>query len=410
MRASRLLAPGARALACLPVLLFTFSACGDDDPPAGPEGHGGQGGATSSSTGEPSTTGSGGGGGSAAEGAGGQGGGGGGPPVAVCGDGILQEPEACDDGAAASGDGCDAGCGVEYILDSGHIDVFEITYDEATDQLATRVKDTTDLYALTKVFRAPAEVVVDVNEALAALEVPADLPPEFAFLGPPGTTFFLLDQVQQEGLPWPGWSTERLLDSLPLGMTLPDVPDPLKLAIDVQGPGDVFAFQVDGNGLPVSKYIDTVDPAPDVIPMHPSTHIHTAWAFTEAGDYTLTATPELQTSRGTIAGPAEAFRFHIGAPLIAKADAPMVTVEGGGPVVYSVGDPVHLEAVLSPPLNPARFDWYRWVESYDLVPGEHAATIDFIADAPVEALYSAALISISTARVLSVGTTSVTVQ
>jgi cysteine-rich repeat protein len=389
-------------------LLIALTACGDDDA-----GSGGADTATTTTTtsSSSSSTAQGAGGTAGDGGAGGQAEGGSGGTLPQCGDGVRDAAtEACDDGDTIAGDGCSDICAIELILDQGHIDLFEITYDEPTNELVTRVKDTTALYTLLAAYHRPADVTIDIDETVAAVEIPPDLPPEFDFLGPAGSLIYLLDQVQQPGLPWPGWSTERLLDSLPVGLSVPDVPDAVRLAVEIQGPGDVFTFETDGFGLPTSRYIDTVDPAPDVIPMTRSAHSHTAWVFTEVGEYALTATPELQTSQGIVTGPPELFRFHVGAPLIPSAPAAVVTVEGGSPPPYVVGETVELQAMLETPISGAFFNWYSWVDHYELVPDEHAAVYQFSAVAAGEWLYTAAVVSPSNGRILGVGATMVQVE
>ena len=47
------------------------------------------------------------------------------PPVAVCGDGTIEAPEACDDGNNFSGDGCIFDCSKEEICGDGFRDYAE---------------------------------------------------------------------------------------------------------------------------------------------------------------------------------------------------------------------------------------------------------------------------------------------
>jgi surface-anchored protein len=290
------------------------------------------------------------------------------------------------------------------------MDLFEIAYDVTSHAPTVHVKDTTALYSLTAAFRSPESVIVDIDEKLAGMAVPEDLPPEFGFLGQAGTPIFLLDITQQEGLPWPGWSTERLLETLPASVHVSNPDEAVTIAIKVNGPGNVFTFQPDAQGLPVARYIDTVDAAPDVIPVGQSTHVHTSWVFTAAGDYTLTATPTLSTSQGPLTGAPSTFRFHIGSRLVTPVEPQVVSVSGGDPAKYSVGAQVHLRAAETPDVPAPRYDWYRFDGGYELLSGEHLDELHVVAMVAGGTLYSAALIAPATGRILGLGTAPVTVE
>jgi cysteine-rich repeat protein len=414
--------------------LVLFLACGSDDP-AGPDsqagaagqgaeaGHGGSptgdGGSTVARAGEGGTAsggespaGEGGASGGAPDPSAGQAGAGGSveDPHSTCGNGVLEATESCDDANTSSDDGCSDECRVEYLLDQGHLDLFELTYDEASQGLRLRVKDDTGLYQLDRHFREPEAVVVDVDAELAAFTVPEELGPDWAFLGSGGDTIYLLDQVQQDGLPWPGWNTERLLTSLPPSVELPQGDRPVQLVVDVMGPGEVFTFMSDGGGSPIHRYVSTDDDEPDVILAAPSSHEHTAWAFTAVGDYYLTVTPTLATSNsGTLTGPPSTYRFHIGSRLAPIEAAPELTISGGGAAEYDVHDTIRLSVSQSPSSTLQRYDWYRFVDGYVAIEGEHADTLSAHAAVAGDFLYTAALIGRS-GRVAALGVTSVLVK
>lgn len=197
-----------------------------------------------------------------------------------------------------------------YRLTRGHIDLFEVTYSTASSGLVLNVKDDSRLYSATASFRRPGDVSVEVDQTIARIELP-ELGPEWSFLGEPGDVRWYLPEVQEADLPWPGWSSQRLEGTLPAGTSLAET-DPVKLAVAVDGPGDVFAFMTDPGGMPINKYVDTDDPAADVIPMTSNTHAHTNWFFTQPGDYTLTVTPSATTSTGgTINGTAADYLIRV---------------------------------------------------------------------------------------------------
>lgn len=199
------------------------------------------------------------------------------------------------------------------VLTSGHIDLFELTYDTETAGLRLQVKDGTGLYSPETVFRDPGEVTIAVDEQLSRVVIPEGLPPEYDFLGEPGDVVYDLPFTQDPQLPWPGWSTERLVGSLPDGVELSPTGDVVEFAVSVDGPGEVHTFMSDAVGMPVAHYVDTTDGGPDVIPATSHQHAHTEWVFTELGDYTLTVTPSATTTSGaTLTGPAEVYHFRIG--------------------------------------------------------------------------------------------------
>lgn len=201
-------------------------------------------------------------------------------------------------------------------LSRGHLDAMEVTFDPATSKPRLLVKDDTQLYADTTVFRSPGDVTIDIDDERAAFEVPADLGSDYAFLGEPGDIVYLVPEVQDPELPWPGWSTERLQASTPPGITLASGPDAVELDVDVTGPGNVHTFMSGPFGEVINHYVDTTDAEPDVIPVGTSNHVHTTWLFTEQGTYTITVTPTVKTAAGgRITGDASTYAFHVGDPL-----------------------------------------------------------------------------------------------
>ncbi|MEU8664062.1 choice-of-anchor M domain-containing protein, partial [Actinoplanes philippinensis] len=90
----------------------------------------------------------------------------------------------------------------QVTLSKGHTDAVDVHYDNGA--LTLKVKDDTVSPA---VVRDPADVTFQVLPA--AETVVPDLP-AFAFLGAPGDTIWMLPQVQDAGLLWPGWNTTTL--------------------------------------------------------------------------------------------------------------------------------------------------------------------------------------------------------
>lgn len=236
------------------------------------------------------------------------------------------------------------------VLTQGHIDLFNVTYDNATSGLRLQVKDDT---GDTPVLREPSDVTIAVDEEAAALEVPEGLPADFDFLGAPGTVIYDLPQNQAADLPWPGWSTETLVDSLPAGTTLA-AGQPVELAVEVEGPGEVHTFMNGPTGNVINHYIDTTDEDPDVIPVAASAHVHTEWVFTELGEYTLDVTPTARTSGGTtITGTPASYHFRIGDP----APLGLQVTPNKANATYLYGQGITLDAT---PTAPTALNHYHW--------------------------------------------------
>src|SRR5687768_7175822 len=88
------------------------------------------------------------------------------------------------------------------VLTKGHTDAIDVHYEDGS--LRLRVNDDTISPSVT---RDPADVTFQVMPG-AETTVP-DLP-SFAFLGAPGSRIWMLPQVQDAALLWPGWNTSKV--------------------------------------------------------------------------------------------------------------------------------------------------------------------------------------------------------
>ena len=253
------------------------------------------------------------------------------------------------------------------VLDQGHIDLFELTWNTNRGQLDLMVKDDTGLYAPDTAYRQPENVTILVDTELSELMFgDDDLPPGYEFI-PRNQPIYLLESSQQDGLPWPGWSTERLLDSLPEGVTIPFDTGSVEFAVTVEGPGDVVTFIDGGFGTPSNRFIDTTDEAPDVILTDSSTHYHTTWLFTKPGDYLLTVTPRAYPSFPSkaepLTGPAHVYHMRVGPrPEFETVPEGFEMSIVGAPFSVTNDTPVNLQLVLSGP-QPAigGYQWYHFM-------------------------------------------------
>lgn len=241
----------------------------------------------------------------------------------------------------------------KVVLDHGHVDWFEVTYAEADNQLKLMVKDDTRIHSDDVAFRYPSDVQLLVADPETILtQVPAI--PTYAFLGEFGSDFYLLPQVQNPVVPWPGWSTERLSSTLPAGVSLSS----LELSVTVDGPGQVNSWQSGTFGSVINRYIqDSVG----TIPIAMDAHVHTNWAFSELGTYTfsVTANATLTPQSGSptqVSSVTEEFVIHIGEPEEDPGEEPggddglatgqAILTQGHADTLYLWGSKEHLRLVV----------------------------------------------------------------
>jgi surface-anchored protein len=178
---------------------------------------------------------------------------------------------ASDEAATADGHDDAVNAAQLTVLERGHVDLIEVTRDG--DALRVQVKDDT---GPSVAFRSPEQVQVRVGDG-ARTEVP-DGP--FGFLGAPGSPVYLLPQVQDPDLIWPGWSTERLTAGQVVG-------DAVRLRmVGVDGPGELALFTTDQFGSPTVLFDS--DGEADQVSVPIRTHAHSNWAFSAAGVHRVT--------------------------------------------------------------------------------------------------------------------------
>jgi hypothetical protein len=86
-----------------------------------------------------------------------------------------------------------------------------------------------------------------------------------------------------------------------------------------------------------------------------------------------------------------------------------LTVDGGGATQYQVHDTIELSVSQTPPSSLHRYDWYRFVDGYTALDGEHGEKVSIHAAQAGEALYTAVLLGRS-GRIAALGVTTVTVN
>jgi surface-anchored protein len=194
----------------------------------------------------------------------------------------------------------------QVVLDRGHVDAVAPTF--AGGRLALTVKDGTGSGA--PVSRSPADVLFRVKPE-ARTTVQPGLPPGYAFLGPAGSTIWLLPQVQSDNpaVVWAGWSSESIAAGRFAG-------DQLHWRlVGLDGPGPAQVFETDAFGSP-RVIFDSADGLPDTESKRTGSHSHFSWVFHAAGLHRLrfevSGTPA-GASAPITTGPVE-YRFDVAGP------------------------------------------------------------------------------------------------
>ena len=254
------------------------------------------------------------------------------------------------------------------VLSKGHADAVDVHYENGA--LRLRVHDDT---VVPSVIRDPADVTFQVLPQ-AQTAVP-DLP-TFAFLGAAGTPVWMLPQVQDPELLWPGWNTTTLGSGVFSG-------DRVTISlVGVDGPGDVTLFDTNSLGVPNIRF-RSADGLPDALNVPVHTHAHASWAFSRTGRYTLRfqADATLVDGRQVSTGPVD-YRFVVGDLGGGGEPAPNLTVSGMSEGEYQAGEQVTLQAVQTPQGALTRYQWFSKRPDdaeFTLVEGETGASYAFTA-------------------------------
>jgi surface-anchored protein len=155
----------------------------------------------------------------------------------------------------------------------GHVDAIDVAYEDG--ELELSVHDET---VEPDIERDPAAVrFVALPES--AVAVPED--PEYAFLGAPGETVWVLPEIQNEELLWAGLSAEEVDPGVFAG-------DELTVSfVRVAGPGGFSMFDTALDGGP-NLLVDSQDGLRDKITLRAGTHQHVNWGFEAPGTYAVT--------------------------------------------------------------------------------------------------------------------------
>jgi surface-anchored protein len=234
--------------------------------------------------------------------------------------------------------------GQRHVMGLGHADVINVRSEAGA--LLVNVKDDS---AEEVVYRDAGEVLLHAKPA--SQETVPDVP-QYAFLGDPGDPVWILPEVENENLLWPGWEAEEVAAA-----EFPDATLTLRL-LDVRGPGEVSVFVSDPLGTPI-VFLDSADGLPQDTLITNREHAHANWAFEAEGLYVMTVEVIGRRADGATVstGPID-YHWFVGdlAALPADVPATTLTVDGLQPS-YVAGAQVTLSAVQSPDTGRTDVRW-----------------------------------------------------
>lgn len=173
------------------------------------------------------------------------------------------------------------------VLSTGHVDVVDVAYEDGNLDIGVH-----DESVEPDIERDVDDVVLLVKRA-ARTTVPAD--PAYGFLGTPGTAVWILPEVQNTDLLWPGLSAEEIESGV-------FAADTVTVAVEkVTGAGRVAIFTENAVGAP-QVLVNSGDGLPDSVALQAGSHRHASWAFQRAGVYLVKvrATATLAATGATV--------------------------------------------------------------------------------------------------------------
>ena len=160
-----------------------------------------------------------------------------------------------------------------HVMSVGHADVINVRPEDGR-----LLVDVTDDSGDEPVQRRPGDVLLHAKPE-SQLTVPDD--PAYAFLGAPDDPVWIMPEVQDNGLLWPGWNTMAVSAT-----EFPDAMLTMRL-LDLRGPDELSVFTSGPMGEP-NIIFDTGHPLPQAAPIFNRSHTHVNWAFEAEGVYRMT--------------------------------------------------------------------------------------------------------------------------
>lgn len=165
-------------------------------------------------------------------------------------------------------------------INNGHVDLRVM---EVGGKFSVALGDDSRQHAKESVLRTINSTTLEVTK-LAKVKREGNVLADESYdvLGPKGSELYVLPQGQQPGRVWPGFSSEALdRVKYPEGATMTLTP------VSAPEGGKWFAYTENLGAF--NRMYASSDKASDV-PLPPGTHMHTAWAFTKPGTYTIDVT------------------------------------------------------------------------------------------------------------------------
>ena len=173
-------------------------------------------------------------------------------------------------------------------INNGHVDLRAMEVD---GKFSVALGDDSRQHAKEPVLRTINSTTLEVTK-LAKVKREGNVLADESYdvLGPKGSELYVLPQGQQPGRVWPGFSSEALdRVKYPEGATMTLTP------VSAPEGGQWFAYTE--NLGAINRMYASSEKASDV-PLPPGTHMHTAWAFTKPGTYTIDVTARAKQSSG----------------------------------------------------------------------------------------------------------------
>ncbi|MBM7796165.1 choice-of-anchor M domain-containing protein [Pseudoglutamicibacter cumminsii] len=171
-------------------------------------------------------------------------------------------------------------------INNGHVDLRAMEVD---GKFSVALGDDSRQHAKESVLRTINSTTLEVTK-LAKVKREGNVLADESYdvLGPKGSELYVLPQGQQPGRVWPGFSSEALdRVKYPEGATMTLTP------VSAPEGGKWFAYTE--NLGAINRMYASSEKASDV-PLPPGTHMHTAWAFTKPGTYTIDVTARAKQS------------------------------------------------------------------------------------------------------------------
>jgi len=241
-------------------------------------------------------------------------------------------------------------------LSIGHVDTMAAVYECNTGALSVSTKDDTSPIG-GAIYRDIDSVLIHGN-ADAALVVPEDLYPEWSFVGPAGTTVWILPESQIQTVVWPGWDSAAVAPGVFDG-------DALTLRLtSIEGPGRFVGYYADA----IPTILLDPENGVDATTMYAGSHSHMNWFFSEPGFYRLDFELQGTTQGGAYTSTTWArLRFFLGELEDLPESEPTVISLAGVEPQYDAGETLELTATLHG--EPSELP-ITWLEQCLVEPGQ----------------------------------------